>query len=164
MTDFWFWVRLRIFVLTHITFPFLSRKHHSDMANLLAERIRQLTHDKIDFVHDEAEAQLKSIVDGTLSLDDSADNFIALAGDDTDQMEIANALVDLADIFDDAQMDAEKRQKLDSVVDRLLKNGTDDQKGAAKTLFGATLNYGLNAKAANVYFDTLLSEDPNGGE
>lgn len=126
------------------------------MANELAARIRQLTHDKIDFVDNDAEAKLKAVVDGTLTLDDLADKFTALAGEDVDQNDIAEALVDLADIFDDNEMTTEKREKLDGVVNKLLKTGSDEQKQAAKDLFAGVLNYGLMAKDTNDYFDTLL--------
>lgn len=128
------------------------------MPNALAERIRNLTTAKIDFVHDEAEQALNTIVDGALALDELADQFTLLAGEDVDQNDIAEALVDLADIFDDAEMTDEKQGQLDSVVTRLLKTGTAEQKAAAKNLFSGVLGYGLAAKATNDYFDTLLSE------
>lgn len=130
------------------------------MANALADRIRALTLDKIDFVDDGAEAVVDGIVANALTLDDMADSFIALAGGDADQEDIANALVDLADIFDDAALTPDQSAKLDSVVDRLLKSGSDDQKNAAKALFTATLGFGTAAKDANAYFDTLLSSQP----
>ena len=162
--EFCFWLRLRIFVLTHITFKHLF-KNSEPMANQLAERIRTLTNSKIDFVHDEAEEKLKAIVDGALTLDELADEFTKLAGEDVDQQEIAEALVDLADIFDDNEMTPEKNAQLDSVVTRLLKTGTPEQKEAAKNLFTGVLGYGLAAKATNDYFDTLLDEGAaNGGE
>lgn len=161
--DFCFWLRLRIFVLTHITLKSFF-KNSEPMANELAGRIRNLTHSKIDFVHDEAEEKLKGIVDGALTLDDLADKFTELAGDDVDQAEIAEALVDLADIFDDAEMSQEKQEQLDSVVSRLLKTGTPEQKEAAKNLFTGVLGYGLAAKATNDYFDTLLDEGTGEGE
>ena len=137
------------------------------MANELATRIRELTHAKIDFVHDEAEGQVKTITDATLSLDDAADAFIGLANDDMQQNDVANALVDLADLFDDVNLTGSQREKVNGVVDRLVKTGNADQIEAAKKLFAATLDYGLAAKSVNTYFDTLLSEDPNddgGGE
>jgi len=143
-------------VLIHITFkPFIKTE---SMPNALAERIRNLTTAKIDFVHDEAEQALNTIVDGALALDELADQFTLLAGEDVDQNDIAEALVDLADIFDDAEMTDEKQGQLDSVVTRLLKTGTAEQKAAAKNLFSGVLGYGLAAKATNDYFDTLLSE------
>lgn len=132
------------------------------MANQLAEQIRQLTNEKIDFLNDEAEAVHKSVVDSALSLDEAADVFSSLAGDDVDQMEIASALVDLADIFDDSEMSPEKTEQLNGVVNRLLKTGTDEQKAAAKELFSKVLGYGLTAKATNDYFNDLL-QTPVGG-
>lgn len=160
--NFWFRIRLRIFVFTHITFPFLSRKKLKTMSNQLAARIRELTHAKIDFVDDEAEGKIMAIVDGTLSLDDAADKVTALIGEDADLNEVADGLVDLADIFDDAEMDADKRDKLDGVVNKLVKSGTDEQKDALKDLFTKVLGYGLTAKDTNDYFDTLLAVDPDG--
>lgn len=133
------------------------------MSNQLAARIRELTHAKIDFVDDEAEGKIMAIVDGTLSLDDAADKVTALIGEDADLNEVADGLVDLADIFDDAEMDADKRDKLDGVVNKLVKSGTDEQKDALKDLFTKVLGYGLTAKDTNDYFDTLLAVDPDGG-
>lgn len=128
--------------------------------NALATRIRALTTDKVDFLSDEAEAVADGIVTAALSLDDAADAFTALAGADTDQEDVANALVDLADLFDDLNLGPAQTDKLNSVVNGLLKTGTDEQKAAAKTLFSATLAYGVQAKGANEYFDTLLETEP----
>lgn len=128
--------------------------------NQLAQQIRELTAEKIDFVDDASEGVLKSIVDSALNLDEAADEFSKLAGDDVDQAEIASALVDLADIFDDSELSPEANSKLNSVVERLLKTGTDEQKIAAKELFMKTLSYGLAAKSTNEYFDELLNTEP----
>ena len=130
------------------------------MANALAAQIRALTTEKIDFVNDSAEANVDGIVTSALSLDDAADAFVALAGDDTDQAEIAGALVDLADLFDDVNLSPSQTDKLNGVVNGLLKSGSDEQKQAAKALFAATLGYGIAAKSGNVFFDTLLAADP----
>lgn len=132
------------------------------MANALADRIRALTNEKIDFVNDEAEAVVDDIVGKSLLLDDLADNFTALAGDDVDQADIAEALVELADIFDDVQLSPDQTNKLNGVVDKLLKSGTVEQKAAAKDLFTGTLGYGIAAKSANDFFNTLL--DTTGDE
>ena len=130
------------------------------MANELALRIRQLSTDKIDFVHEELEAVIDGITTAALELDDAADAFSALSAGDVDQDDIANALVDLADIFDDANLSPDQSAKLDTVVvDRLLKSGTDEQKAAAKELFGKVLGYGIAAKSANSFVDTLLAPD-----
>lgn len=123
------------------------------MSNPLAERIRQLTTDKIDFQNDEVEAVVDGLVTSSLTLDDAADAFTALAGEDVDQAEIAGALVDLADIFDSVDLSPTQRTRLDGVVNSLLKSGTTEQREAAKVLFSATLDFGLNAKAANAFFD-----------
>ena len=125
------------------------------MANALADRIRALTLDKINFVDDTAEDVVDGIVNSALTLDDVADHFTVLAGGDVDQEDIANALVDLADLFDDVNLSPDQQASLDGVVDRLLKTGSPEQKAAAKALFSNTLAFGLQAKAANAYFDGL---------
>lgn len=125
------------------------------MANALADRIRALTLSKIDFVDDTAEGVIDGIVGSALSLDDAGDAFTALAAGDLDQDDIANALVDLADIFDDVNLSPDQQVALDGVVDRLLKTGSAEQKAAAKDLFSKTLAFGLQSKAANAYFDGL---------
>ena len=130
------------------------------MGNALSTRIREITIQKMDLQDDVREGHLKSYANATLDLDDAGDEFVALSGGDADQEEIANALVDLADIFDDAKLTPSQSDKLDSVVDRLLKTGTPEQKAGAKNLFKKTLAYGLAAKAENEYFDTLLATEP----
>jgi hypothetical protein len=130
------------------------------MANALAAQIRALTTEKIDFVDDSAEANVDGIVTSALSLDDAADAFVVLAGDDTDQAEIAGALVDLADLFDDVNLSTSQTDKLNGVVNGLLKSGSAEQKAAAKDLFAATLAFGIAAKAQNTFFDDLLATPP----
>lgn len=130
------------------------------MANTLADRIRQLTLSKIDFVHPDASAIVDGLVSEALNLDDAGDAFSVLAGDDVDQDDIANAVVDLADIFDDVDLSPDQTAKLDSVVDRLLKSGTPEQKQAAKNLFSGALGFGIKAKVGNAFFDDLLATEP----
>lgn len=130
------------------------------MANLLAEKIRALTVSKIDFVDEEAEAIVEGLATATLELDDKADAFLKLADGDVNQEEIGEALVDLADLFDDENPSAEKQEKLNAVVDRLLKYGTEEQKQSAKDLFPAVLGFGVKAKACNDYFDNRLAPSP----
>lgn len=130
------------------------------MANALADAIRTLTLEKINFVDDAAEAVVDSTVSAALTLDDAGDAFTALAGDDVDQAEIAVGLVDLADLFDDADLSPAQTAKLNGVVDKLLKSGSPEQKTAAKDLFTAALGFGIAAKAENQYFNDLLATDP----
>lgn len=155
MSDFEFDLRLFLFRISQF---FHSLFHKPIMGNALAGRIRTLTTDKIDFANDEVEAVVDGIVTASLTLDDAADAFTVLAGEDVDQEEIAGALVDLADIFDDANLTPEQRTKLDGVVNSLLKSGTTEQREAAKVLFAAALDFGLAAKAANAYFDAPVGE------
>ncbi len=130
------------------------------MANPLADRIRALTLDKIDFTNDGAEGVVDDIVSTALTLDDAGDAFTLLAAGDADLDDVANALVDLADLFDDVNLNPDQQASLNGIVDRLLKTGSAEQKQAAKDLFAATLGFGLKAKAANGYFDLLLATPP----
>jgi hypothetical protein len=130
------------------------------MANELSAQLRALTFDKINFVDDEAEAIVEGLATSALALDDAADAFEAVAGGDADQLEVAEALVNLADLFDDVNLSPTQSAKLDKVVNGLLKSGTDEQIADAKVLFTATLAFGLAAKGANEYFDELMKTDP----
>lgn len=156
MTDLEFQFRLWFFRLSMLIKSLI--KKNATMPNALAERIRQLTTEKIDFLNDEVEAVVHGITNAALTLDDAADAFTVLAGEDVDQQEIAESLVGLADIFDSAKLSNDQRAKLDGVVNGLLKTGTQEQRERAKTLFAATLDYGLAAKSANEYFDALPTE------
>lgn len=91
-----------------------------------------------------------------LNLDDSSDEFVVLAGGDAEQEDIAGALVDLADVFDDLDLSPDQTATLDGVVDRLLKTGTQEQKDGAKTLFHKVLAYAMAIKAERAYLDSLL--------
>ena len=157
MDSLQFELKLVLFWIKQFINKFFKKRK---MANALAEKIRALTASKIDFVNDEAEQVVEDLATATLELDDKADAFNALIGEDVDQEEVGPALVDLADLFDDVDLSAEQEAKLTSVVDRLVKSGTGDQRAAAKDLFTATLGYGLKAKAANEFFDTLLATEP----
>lgn len=125
------------------------------MANPLADRIRALTLDKVDFTDDASEGVVDNIITKALALDDAGDAFTTLAAGDVNQEDIANALVDLADLFDDVNLSPDQQASLDGVVDRLLKTGSPEQKSAAKDLFSKTLAFGIEAKATNTYFDGL---------
>ena len=83
-------------------------------------------------------------------------NIVVLAGGDAEQEDIAGALVDLADVFDDLDLSPDQTETLDGVVDRLLKTGTQEQKDGAKTLFHKVLAYSMAIKAERAYLDSLL--------
>jgi len=143
-----------IFVLI---FHLQKRKN---MANQLAEQIRALIFEKVDFQNDEAESIVDGLVLSGLALEDAADVFVSLAADDVDQTDIAEGVVSLADIFDDVDLSPAQSAKLDTAVEKLLKSGTTEQKAAAKTLFSTALTFGSAAKAGNEFFDTLLATPP----
>lgn len=130
------------------------------MANELSAQLRALTFEKINFVNEEAEGIVEALATSALALDGAADSFESLAGEDANQLEIAQSLVDLADLFDDLELSPSQSAKLDKVVNGLLKSGTPEQIQSAKDLFAATLAFGLAAKAANEYFDELLNTPP----
>lgn len=130
------------------------------MANQLAEQIRALIFEKVDFQNDEAESVVDGLVLSGLALEDAADVFVSLAADDVDQTDIAEGVVSLADIFDDVDLSPAQSAKLDTAVEKLLKSGTTEQKAAAKTLFSTALTFGSAAKAGNEFFDTLLATPP----
>ena len=155
MSDFEFDLRLFLF---RVTMFFRSLFSQPTMSNALALRIRTLTTDKIDFVNDEVEAVVDNITTAALTLDDAADAFTLLAGEDLNQEEIANGLVDLADLFDSVNLSPEQRLRIDGVVTALLKTGTPEQIAAAKVLFAAALDYGIAAKTTNDYFNKPVVE------
>lgn len=130
------------------------------MANVLAAQLRALTLEKIVFVSKEAEAFVENTTITALELEDAADAADFLADGDVDQIEILQSLVDLADLVYTVNLTPANEEKLNKIVDGLLKTGTTEQKDAAKAVFTATLKYLLNAKATNEYFDANL---PSGG-
>jgi len=160
MTDLIFWFKIKgFFIVRWIKKTFKLKKN---MENQFADRIRQLVLDKVDFKNDDAEAIVESISTAALELDEATDTFVGLAGGNADLEDMAGALVDLADIFDGAKLDADKSAKLDVTVDKLLKGtGSEDQRVALKDVFTKTMAYQVTAKAANEFFDLLLATDPD---
>lgn len=130
------------------------------MANALADRIRALTLDKINFSHDDAEGIVDGLVSSALTLDDAGDAFTVLSAGDLDLEDVANGLVDLADLFDDVDLSPAQVDQLNGAVDKIVKSGSPEQKQAAKDVFTSTLGFGLQAKAANDFFDALLATPP----
>lgn len=126
------------------------------MANALSTRIRELSISKLDLADDIREGHAKAVANEILDLDDASDEFVVLAGGDAEQEDIAGALVDLADVFDDLDLSPDQTATLDGVVDRLLKTGTKEQKDGAKTLFHKVLAYSMAIKAERAYLDSLL--------
>lgn len=98
--------------------------------------------EKINFVEPQFRSCiLKNVVSSALEPTTVTDVFVALAGDDVDQADIASGnLLFFLDIFDDSEMSPESTARLNAVVEhRLLKTGTDEQKASAKDLFSKTL-------------------------
>lgn len=122
------------------------------MSNL-SDRLFALTFEKINFANDEVESHIENLVSAGIELDQAADNFTAIAAGDADQEEIAGALVDLADLVDDVDLSDEQVEKLDSVVDRIVKTGSPEQKEATKELFQKVIAFQVVVKKENAWMD-----------
>jgi hypothetical protein len=135
------------------------------MANALAERIRVLQLEKIKLDNTEAGGHLVGYADAVLLLDDKSDAVTGQIGDNVDLDELAEAVVDIADIFDDADMNADNEAKLNAAVSKITKRVsgiTDEQSEAISGLFTGVLAYGKSSRAENAYFNTLLAIVPDG--
>lgn len=135
------------------------------MANTLAERIRTLQLVKIQLVNPDAGSELVNYANAVLTLDDAADAFVSGIGESADLGAIGQALVSLADVFDDTNLSPDKEAQLNDAVAGLLNDGTPDQIQLAKELFAGVLTYGKAARGHNEFFNTLLSTiPPDGGQ
>ena len=130
------------------------------MSSPLFDRVRTGIVSRLDLQNDEDQAQLTTGANAILTLDDAVDNVVDLIGEDADLNEVADALLDLADFADDTDITPANRAGLDSIVNRLVKTGTDEQKTAVKALFGAMLDYGVFARQEVAYFDALRQAPP----
>jgi hypothetical protein len=78
---------------------------------------------------------------------------------DADFIEVATGLVDLADLFDDAALPGNQREKLETAVAKILKVADPTKVAAATELFLAVLNVGANAADVNAYLNKNIVPD-----
>lgn len=130
------------------------------MASPLFERVRSKIIAKLDLKNDEDEAVLKAGASATLTLSDAIDTVEASIGEDADLNDMADALLDLAVLVDGVKLTTDQRAQLDSIVNRLVKTGDDDQKKSIKSLFFGMLDYQNVANSEVAYFDALRAQVP----
>lgn len=123
----------------------------------LSDRIKTLSIEKIDFLNDEAEVHVRDLNLASMDLDEAVDALDLSAAGDPDIEEVADSLVDLADLADDVNLSGAQQDSLNNIVNKLVKTGNEDQKEKLKTVFAKTLQYFITVKAHNAYFNQLLA-------
>jgi len=124
----------------------------------LDQQLLNLIFEKFDISNDTAEGAIESLMLATLRLERARVAFLALEPD-ADFVEVVSGLVTLAGIFDDANLDSEKRAELEDAVKKIIKSDTPEKTAAATEVFLGVLNAGENISDVNAYLDERIAPE-----
>jgi len=124
----------------------------------LDQQLLNLIFEKFDIKNDIAEGAIESLMLATLRLERARVAFLALEPD-ADFVEVVSGLVTLAGIFDDANLDSEKRAELEDAVKKIIKSDTPEKTAAATEVFLGVLNAGENISDVNAYLDERIAPE-----
>ena len=124
----------------------------------LDQQLLNLIFEKFDISNDTAEGAIESLMLATLRLERARVAFLALEPD-ADFVEVVSGLVTLAGIFDDANLDSEKRAELEDAVKKIVKSDTPEKTAAATEVFLGVLNAGENISDVNTYLDERIAPE-----
>lgn len=124
----------------------------------LDSQLLNLIFEKFDISNDTAEGAIESLMLATLRLERARVAFLALEPD-ADFVEVVSGLVTLAGIFDDANLDSEKRAELEDAVKKIIKSDTPEKTAAATEVFLGVLNAGENISDVNTYLDERIAPE-----
>jgi len=124
----------------------------------LDQQLLNLIFEKFDIQNDTAEGAIESLMLATLRLERARVAFLALEPD-ADFVEVVSGLVTLAGIFDDANLDSEKRAELEDAVKKIVKSDTPEKTAAATEVFLGVLNAGENISDVNAYLDERIAPE-----
>ena len=124
----------------------------------LDSQLLNLIFEKFDIQNDTAEGAIESLMLATLRLERARVAFLALEPD-ADFVEVVSGLVTLAGIFDDANLDSEKRAELEDAVKKIIKSDTPEKTAAATEVFLGVLNAGENISDVNAYLDERIAPE-----
>jgi len=124
----------------------------------LDQQLLNLIFEKFDISNDTAEGAIESLMLATLRLERARVAFLALEPD-ADFVEVVSGLVTLAGIFDDANLDSEKRAELEDAVKKIVKSDTPEKTAAATEVFLGVLNAGENISDVNAYLDERIAPE-----
>ena len=124
----------------------------------LDQQLLNLIFEKFDISNDTAEGAIESLMLATLRLERARVAFLALEPD-ADFVEVVSGLVTLAGIFDDANLDSEKRAELEDAVKKIVKSDTPEKTAAATEVFLCVLNAGENISDVNAYLDERIAPE-----
>lgn len=124
----------------------------------LDQQLLNLIFEKFDIKNDIAEGAIESLMLATLRLERARVAFLALEPD-ADFVEVVSGLVTLAGIFDDANLDSEKRAELEDAVKKIVKSDTPEKTAAATEVFLGVLNAGENISDVNAYLNERIAPE-----
>lgn len=124
----------------------------------LDQQLLNLIFEKFDIKNDIAEGAIESLMLATLRLERARVAFLALEPD-ADFVEVVSGLVTLAGIFDDANLDSEKRAELEDAVKKIVKSDAPEKTAAATEVFLGVLNAGENISDVNAYLNERIAPE-----
>lgn len=122
----------------------------------LDQKLVSLLFGKFDIKNDVGEGHVESLVTAGIRLERARVGILAL-NPDADFVDAIGGLIDIADIFDTADLSQEDRAKLESGVGKILKITSPDKVSAATELFLGVLDAGSDASEAVAFFDENLT-------
>lgn len=126
--------------------------------NDLDQKLLALLFDKFDITDDTGEGHIEALVTAGIRLERARVGILAL-NPDVDFVDAVGGLIDIADIFDSANLSTDDRAKLETGIGKILKLTSPDKVTAATELFLGVLAAGTDAAAAGAYLNSVIPED-----
>ena len=121
----------------------------------LDQKLVSLLFGKFDIKNDVGEGHVEALITAGIRLERARVGILAL-NPDADFVDAIGGLIDIADIFDTADLSPEDRAKLETGVGKLLKITSPEKVAVATELFLGVLDAGADASSAVEYFDENL--------
>lgn len=125
----------------------------------LDQQLTALMLEKFDITNEEAEKQIEELLLAGIRIERARVAFLA-TNPDSDFLEVATGLIDLADLFDDVQLGIDERQRLQAAVSKILKVTDPAKLSVASEVFLSVLNGGTVAANTDKLINDLLSKIP----
>ncbi len=121
---------------------------------MIAEKIAELTFEKINFVNDEVEDVVEALTVSALNLNTAGAAFEQAAGQDT-FTDVAEGAIELADVFDDVDLPDVQHEKVVAAFRKIYDAPTQEFEDLGVNLFEAALQFGVAARKAAAFFDSV---------
>lgn len=154
-----FFALLRVFLL-YLRLKLLQLFSQTfNVKSMFSEKISSLIVGNVDFVNDELEAKVETLIAKTAALTAAGMKFETLAGEDGKALEAGEALVSLAGELGVAfpNLGSDQAERVKSVVALIFDNPSADLDAAGTEVFNAAVDTVVAAQDLNRYVDGLGS-------